>query len=78
MPITLTLVGALGAGFLKGFREAIGVAVALVGAHLAADIVVPAVTTGTSSAIRYGSATGPARTDHCDCSPPRERLPCVQ
>ncbi|MER6735506.1 hypothetical protein [Streptomyces puniciscabiei] len=44
MPITLTLVGALGAVFLKGFRQAIGAAVALVGAHLAADILVPAVT----------------------------------
>ncbi|MGJ5748686.1 hypothetical protein FB563_6234 [Streptomyces puniciscabiei] len=78
MPITLTLVGALGAAFLTGFREAIGVAVALVGAHLAADIVVQPSPLGTSSAIRYGSATGPARTDHCNCSLPRERRPCVQ
>ncbi|MCX4760407.1 APC family permease [Streptomyces sp. NBC_01275] len=41
--ITLTLVGALGAVFLKGFREAIGIAVVLVAAYLALNLVVLAV-----------------------------------
>jgi hypothetical protein len=35
VPITLFLVALLGAVFLKGFKEAIGIAVALVGAYLA-------------------------------------------
>ena len=38
MLITLTLVALLGAVFLKGFLEAIGVAVVLVGAHLTLNI----------------------------------------
>ncbi|ULR52212.1 amino acid transporter [Streptomyces deccanensis] len=38
--ITLVLVALLGAVFLKGFLEAIGVAVALVGAYLALNVVV--------------------------------------
>ncbi|WP_405997077.1 amino acid transporter [Streptomyces sp. NBC_00829] len=38
--ITLVLIGALGAVFLKGFREAIGVAVVLVGLYLALNVVV--------------------------------------
>jgi hypothetical protein len=38
--ITLVLVGLLGAVFLKGFREAIGIAVAVVGAYLAGNLVV--------------------------------------
>ncbi|MFE0519851.1 amino acid transporter [Streptomyces sp. NPDC058954] len=38
--ITLALVGALGAVFLKGFREAIGIAVVLVGSYLALNVVV--------------------------------------
>jgi hypothetical protein len=41
--ITLVLVALLGAVFLKGFLEAIGVAVALVGAYLALNVVVVAV-----------------------------------
>uniref|UniRef100_UPI000A3842B7 APC family permease n=1 Tax=Streptomyces africanus TaxID=231024 RepID=UPI000A3842B7 len=40
MLITLVLVALLGAVFLKGFLEAIGVAVALVGAYLALNVVV--------------------------------------
>ncbi|KUN96965.1 APC family permease [Streptomyces caeruleatus] len=43
MLITLILVALLGAVFLKGFLEAIGVAVALVGAYLALNVVVVAV-----------------------------------
>ncbi|MFD9395371.1 amino acid transporter [Streptomyces sp. NPDC060000] len=38
--ITLVLVGALGAVFLKGFREAIGIAVPLVAAYLVLNVVV--------------------------------------
>ncbi|MDX2759164.1 APC family permease [Streptomyces europaeiscabiei] len=41
--ITLILIALLGAVFLKGFLEAIGVAVALVGAYLALNVVVVAV-----------------------------------
>jgi hypothetical protein len=41
--ITLVLVGALGAVFLKGFREAIGIAVVLVGVYLTLNLVVLAV-----------------------------------
>ncbi len=41
--ITLLLVGILGAVFLKGFKEAIGIAVALVIAYLALNVVVIAV-----------------------------------
>ncbi|WP_405946568.1 APC family permease [Streptomyces prunicolor] len=41
--ITLALVGALGAVFLKGFREAIGIAVVLVGVYLSLNVVVLAV-----------------------------------
>ncbi|MEU9244219.1 amino acid transporter, partial [Streptomyces sp. NPDC048385] len=40
MIITLVLVALLGAVFLKGFLEAIGVAVALVGVYLALNVVV--------------------------------------
>ncbi|MFJ3673230.1 amino acid transporter [Streptomyces sp. NPDC090106] len=43
MLITLVLVALLGAVFLKGFLEAIGVAVALVGLYLALNVVVVAV-----------------------------------
>ena len=43
MLITLVLVALLGAVFLKGFLEAIGVAVALVGVYLALNVVVVAV-----------------------------------
>ncbi|KIF78478.1 amino acid transporter [Streptomyces sp. 150FB] len=38
--ITLVLIGALGAVFIKGFREAIGIAVVLVGVYLALNVVV--------------------------------------
>ncbi|MEW2247835.1 amino acid transporter [Streptomyces sp. NPDC006975] len=38
--IALVLIGALGAVFLKGFREAIGIAVALVGTYLAFNVAV--------------------------------------
>jgi hypothetical protein len=41
--VTLALVALLGAVFLKGFREAIGIAVALVGVYLALNAVVVAV-----------------------------------
>jgi hypothetical protein len=41
--LTLLLLGALGGVFLMGFREAIGVAVALVGSYLALNVVVVAV-----------------------------------
>jgi hypothetical protein len=40
VPITLFLVALLGAVFLKGFKEAIGIAVALVGAYLALNLIV--------------------------------------
>src|SRR5215210_6494299 len=38
--LTLALVGLLGAVFLKGFKEAIGIAVFLVGAYLALNLIV--------------------------------------
>jgi hypothetical protein len=41
--ITLVLLGVLGAVFLKGFREAIGIAVLIVAAYLAVNLVVVAV-----------------------------------
>ncbi len=40
IPITLFLVALLGAVFIKGFKEAIGIAVVLVGAYLALNLVV--------------------------------------
>jgi len=40
VPITLFLVALLGAVFLKGFKEAIGIAVTLVGAYLALNLIV--------------------------------------
>jgi hypothetical protein len=40
VPITLSLVALLGAVFLKGFKEAIGIAVLLVGAYLALNLIV--------------------------------------
>lgn len=43
MAITLVLVGLLGAVFLKGFTEAIGISVALVGVYLALNVVVAVV-----------------------------------
>jgi hypothetical protein len=44
VPLTLVLVAVLGAVFLKGFREAIGLAVAIVGVYLGLNAVVLAVT----------------------------------
>jgi hypothetical protein len=41
--VTLFLIGTLGAIFLKGFREAIGLAVLLVGIYLALNVIVAAV-----------------------------------
>ncbi|HET7616897.1 MAG TPA: hypothetical protein VFK20_00200 [Vicinamibacterales bacterium] len=38
--LTLVLIGALGAVFLKGFREAVGLAVPIVGVYLALNVVV--------------------------------------
>ena len=43
MAVTLALLGILGGVFLKGFKEAIGIAVALVALYLALDAVVAAV-----------------------------------
>src|ERR1051326_1424757 len=43
MPVTLVLLGLLGAIFLKGFKEAIGVAVVLVALYLALNVVITAV-----------------------------------
>ncbi|GAA3512051.1 amino acid transporter [Actinocatenispora rupis] len=43
MVVTLVLLALLGAVFLKGFREAIGIAVVLVGAYLALNVVVVSV-----------------------------------
>ena len=43
VPVTLVLVALLGAVFLKGFREAIGIAVGLVGVYLLLTLVVVAV-----------------------------------
>src|ERR1700675_1206320 len=40
VPVTLFLVALLGAVFLKGFKEAIGIAVALVGGYLALNLIV--------------------------------------
>jgi len=40
VPITLLLIGLLGAVFLKGFKEAIGIAVAIVAAYLALNLLV--------------------------------------
>jgi hypothetical protein len=44
--VTVVLIGLLGALFLRGFNEAIGVAVALVGVYLALNLVVIAVSFG--------------------------------
>ncbi len=51
MTITLLLLAILGAIFLKGFREAIGVAVVLVGIYLALNVVVTAV--GVREVLRH-------------------------
>ncbi|WP_308468875.1 APC family permease [Rathayibacter soli] len=46
VPLTLILIALLGAVFLKGFKEAIGIAVVLVGVYLALNVVVVAVAFG--------------------------------
>jgi len=46
MGVTLVILGLLGAVFLAGFREAIGISVVLVGAYLALNAVVVAVASG--------------------------------
>ncbi|MFB9236920.1 amino acid transporter [Plantactinospora siamensis] len=46
VPLTLLLIALLGAVFLRGFREAIGIAVALVGVYLALNAVVITVSLG--------------------------------
>lgn len=46
VPLTLILIALLGAVFLKGFREAIGIAVTLVAAYLVLNVVVIAVAVG--------------------------------
>ncbi|MEO8906757.1 MAG: amino acid transporter, partial [Microbacteriaceae bacterium] len=46
VPITIVLITLLGAVFLKGFKEAIGIAVVLVGVYLALNVVVIAVAFG--------------------------------
>ena len=43
VPITLVLIGLLGAVFLKGFAEAVSIAVALVAAYIALNIVIIAI-----------------------------------
>ena len=40
MPLTLLLLSALGAVFLKGFREAVGLAVPIVAIYLVLNVVV--------------------------------------
>ncbi|MFN8660394.1 MAG: hypothetical protein U0075_00795 [Thermomicrobiales bacterium] len=48
IPVTLFLVAILGGVFLKGFKEAIGIAVGLVAAYLSLNLVVIVVAFGTS------------------------------
>jgi hypothetical protein len=55
--ITLVLLGVLGAVFLKGFREAIGIAVLIVAVYLVANLVVVAVGL-------YESVTNPQTVTH--------------
>ncbi|MFI5793868.1 amino acid transporter [Streptomyces sp. NPDC051677] len=64
--ITLVLVGALGAVFLKGFREAIGIAVALVATYLALNLVVLAVSAHEilSHPVRIGDWTDAMTAEH--------------
>ena len=62
--ITLVLVALLGAVFLKGFKEAIGVAVIIVGAYLLLNLVVVAVGLYDASPTPSASPTGRRR-----CSP---------
>ncbi|SEP88611.1 hypothetical protein SAMN04487983_100290 [Streptomyces sp. yr375] len=64
--ITLVLVGALGAVFLKGFREAIGIAVPLVAVYLALNLVVLAVSAEEilSHPVRITDWTTALRAEH--------------
>jgi len=54
VPLTLALIGLLGAVFLKGFGEAIGIAVALVGVYLLLNVVV--IGTGLVEVVRHPHA----------------------
>ncbi|MEH0468795.1 amino acid transporter [Streptomyces hayashii] len=64
--ITLVLVGALGAVFLKGFREAIGIAVPLVAGYLALNVVVLAVSAWEilTHPVRIGDWTDAVSAEH--------------
>ncbi|OIJ66997.1 amino acid transporter [Streptomyces mangrovisoli] len=64
--ITLLLLALLGAVFLKGFREAIGIAVALVGTYLVLNLVVLAVSAWEvlSHPVRIGDWTSAMTTEH--------------
>jgi len=64
--ITLLLVAALGAVFLKGFKEAIGIAVALVGTYLALNVVVLAVSAWEvlSHPVKIGDWTDAMTAEH--------------
>ncbi|GGN52333.1 amino acid transporter [Streptomyces albiflavescens] len=64
--ITLVLVAALGAVFLKGFKEAIGIAVALVATYLTLNVVVLAVAAWEvlSHPVRIGDWTDAMTAEH--------------
>jgi hypothetical protein len=64
--ITLVLVGALGAVFLKGFREAIGIAVVLVGTYLTLNVVVLGVSAWEvlSHPVKIGDWTDAMTAEH--------------
>jgi hypothetical protein len=56
VPVTLVLVSLLGAVFLKGFKEAVGIAVVLVGIYLSLNLVV--VTVGLVDILRHTDKIG--------------------
>ncbi|MFF1444742.1 amino acid transporter [Streptomyces sp. NPDC058295] len=64
--ITLLLVGALGAVFLKGFREAIGIAVPMVASYLALNVVVLGVSAWEilTHPVRIGDWTAAMTAEH--------------
>ncbi|MET8246844.1 amino acid transporter [Streptomyces sp. NPDC005202] len=64
--ITLFLIAALGGIFLKGFREAIGIAMALVGTYLTLNVVVIAVSAWEvfSHPVRIGDWTDAITAEH--------------
>ncbi|WP_405770170.1 amino acid transporter [Streptomyces sp. NBC_00080] len=64
--ITLLLVGALGAVFLKGFREAIGIAVPMVASYLALNLVVLGVSAWEilTHPVRIGDWTDAMTAEH--------------